>query len=174
MEPVQLLTWKAANRPQQELLWQGAADDQFTFVAETLRYLLLWHATPEEVSAVDYGHKLQHVIGTHTSKSVLLPVYHLQNAKLGVDFYLRGNFYDWKITVLSKYALTVDLASLAEVADTPKLRRALSSVYFEGFPEDLVRGPYSANHREFSISVATDYHAFTALFLILRAAERAR
>lgn len=109
-----------------------------------------WHAWDQIVFVRDRLHPVfvpEHadrtadpvrVIGTHTSKSVTLPVFSIYG--LGLELTLRYNFYDWKVSVEA-----VDY--MAKVPDNwPKglfdRSKAHNAVYFEGFKDEWVFGSY--------------------------------
>lgn len=108
------------------------------------------------------------VIGTHRSKSVELPVYHIANGRLSV--FLRGNLYDWKMTVIASSPVLPPPGneSMFRGFDEEPFQYSLNSVYFEGFPAHLVLPPYSSSNRsEFSAAAKNDY-ALWAICKLLR------
>lgn len=113
------------------------------------------------------------VIGEHYSKSVRLPVYSLERPDRGLRFTLRDNYYDWKLSVESEVAIDDPLFPYL-FHTTPPIERAytgdsLSSVYFEGFPEDRVFGYHATNPRRWSAELASDQRLWTVMFLCLKA-----
>jgi len=119
----------------------------------------------------DRERKTLTVISTHRSKSVVLPVYNFERPDLGLRFVARENFYNWKLSVISERPIDCDFAGLFKT--TPPIQPEytgdpLSSVYFEGFPEDLVFGYYETNKCRFSAEIGGDQAMWTVLFLIMR------
>jgi hypothetical protein len=164
---ISLRDWMEANLPRDEMLWRGSAVDQMVFVRETLNQLV-WTGVPW----ADRGEPM--VISTHRSKSIDLPVYELSRPDVGIRLVMRDNFYNWKLSVLSERPLDVDLSGLCKT--TPPVDRnytgdALSEVYFEGFPSNLVFGYLDASdRRRFSAELFGREGVWTAVFLIMRSA----
>ena len=157
MEPILLNDWIHANPPSEKLAWSRTARDQFNFVRDTLR----------SVASIDAP---GFAIGEHHSKSILLPVYLLHHEK--ARFYLRGNFYNWKMSVVSESPIEVDLTGLCHT--TPPVEPdytgdPLNPVYFEGFPPELIFGYYEQNKTTWSAEFHGDFELATAMFLVMRA-----
>lgn len=157
MEPVLLNDWIRANPPPERMYWSVPAREQLEFVRDELR------------SVAGIGAPVV-VIAEHRSKSILLPVYFLQHEK--VRFYLRNNFFNWKLSVVSETPIEVDLTGLCHT--TPPVEpdytgNPLSPVYFEGFPRELVFGYYEQNKARWSAEFHGDFELATAMFLIMRA-----
>jgi len=112
------------------------------------------------------------VISEHTSKSVRLPVYNFDRSDIGLRVIARNNFYDWKISVISDSPINADFSGLFHTTyplDPKYTGNPLTSVYFEGFPEELIFGYYEGNHSKFSAEIGSDEDLYTTLFLIMRA-----
>ena len=95
--------------------------------------------------------QIARVISTHCSKSINLPVVEITRADLGIRFIMRNNFYDWKLTVISENPIEGDFAGIFMTEPPPEPEytgNGLSPVYFQGFPESLVRGYWSQNKCE--------------------------
>src|SRR6185369_7381601 len=83
-------------------------------------------------------------------KSVKLPVYQLSRPDLGLRLILRGNFHDWKLSVISNKPIAADFTGLFRTTPPthPKYHgNELASCYFEGFPEELVFGYYEPSDK---------------------------
>jgi hypothetical protein len=88
------------------------------------------------------GSKTVLVDGMHRSKSVLLPVYHL-NMWPGIGIWARDNFYNWKVSVDSRFDIHVN----EDIFDT-------ETEWTEGYCEGMVGhifGPWSRDRRRFTI-----------------------
>jgi hypothetical protein len=144
-----LQEWALSNIPADNLIYKKGYWEQIMFVRDRISYLL-----PK--STIE-------VISTHTSKSVLLPVYKiLWN---GFTFIMRDNFHDWKISIESPYSLKgkIDFLNLFDK------NKDINAVYCEGFPRELVFPPFSKNDENFTIELYDDYGVYTLFWIISQA-----
>ena len=152
---IKLQEWAKANQPVETLIYKEGYWDQINFVLDVLADILARDFD-------DYIAILNNirVISTHTSKSVLLPVFRVE-LKDGTAFTMRNNFYDWKISVSSpRRIVEIDPMGLFD-----PLKR-INDVYCQGFPEQLVYGPYADNQLQFTIELpGGNYHAFTFFWI---------
>jgi len=88
----QLQEWYNNNKPDEKYVYASAATNQFIWVRDTFVRLLINNLL-KEYPEYEENQKLLTVDGTHTSKSVLLPVYRFDFN--GVTIKIRGNFHDW-------------------------------------------------------------------------------
>lgn len=133
-----LTQWVASHPVRETMFWKEPAEYQFTLFAE-IGSLVGVQPT---------------VISTHRSKSIELPVVRYDRPDLGAFFVIRGNFYDYKLSVRSERPIDdAGFADLFATAPTCGYEGELSSCYFEGFPEELVFGHQSANPREWSAEI---------------------
>ncbi len=104
------------------------------------------------------------VVGTHSSKSILLPVYRVNVPNVGV-FTMRDNFHDWCISCDLQLPLPLD--TYGELYRINEVRG-----YFEGFERGgaEVYGPLSENQRQFSIVLPS---GFPDLYLFMHWTKRA-
>ena len=77
---IKLQDWFMGNMPSEELIFETAAKNQIMWVRDSLAPIL-------------GGQDNCTVVSTHTSKSVLLPVYHFVHND--IEYSIRGNFHDW-------------------------------------------------------------------------------
>ncbi len=149
-----LLAWVRENSSDEKYKFAEAKSDQIVF----LRDKCFMDIFRGHIKAIE-------VISTHTSKSVVLPVYHIM-LNDGTEFILRDNFYDWKVTVRSdkEFDLPLDLFSgSSQNADSNKI----SSSYCEGFDDSWILPIYTKENRSgFTVEVSTDYFLFAMLFYI--------
>ena len=64
----------------------------------------------------------------------------------GIQFYLRYNFHNWKVSVLSERPIEVDFEDCFKDEDC-------NSCYFEGFDSKWVHGSYYDNPKKFSVEL---------------------
>ncbi len=157
-EPLQ--HWINANTPKEEMFWEAPARAQMLFVRDRLAPLVLSGMSYEE------GKDVAQVIGTHTSKSITLPVYELERPDKKLRVILRDNFYDWKLSVIAHVPVKESFRGLFDESGGSYL----SPVYFEGFDEALIFPAYAkSNGQQFSASIGTEHALWATAFLIVRA-----
>jgi hypothetical protein len=168
MESPTIQEWMQDHPVGLEMLWKGAAGNQLRFTRDTITGLVgVGLETMEERELVG------RVISQHRSKSIELPVYEWSRPDLGLRLIARENFYNWKLSVISNYPIEADFSGLFHT--TPPVEpdytgNPLASVYFEGFPEDLVFGYYAESDKKtWSAEIGSDEAFWTTIFLILRA-----
>lgn len=149
-----LQDWAEAHKPSETMFYKAGYWDQIDFVRDDVPNALA--RSFEEYRAIKSGTV---VIGEHTSKSVRLPVFRVTLAD-GTAFTMRCNFHDWKVSVESPRDVNADFMGLFD----PNLR--ISDVYCEGFPEELVYGPYAESKRRFTVELSgRNYSVFTLLWI---------
>jgi len=166
--PLDLQTWALENEPENKSedgrrpwhFWEGSG---ILFIRDDIvRYLL---GTVKEI--VEDGLEVM-VISEHTSKSVKLPV--MQFVWRDIEFTLRNNYHDWKISVRSPEPLEIDWHGLLPTSDY-----LMQACYFEGFPKDLVFSLYHENDylltSQFSTMLADNFKVWTFFWLIKNCVE---
>jgi hypothetical protein len=162
-EPVPLYTWWTENTIDDEMLWKQAASNQMHFV-EDLNGLMQNKLKKSERKQVQ-------VISEHMSKSILLPVYLLERGDLQII--LRYNFYNWKMSVICNRKIDANFDGLFHT--TPPIEpdytgNELASVYFEGFPKDLIFDYYEETDKKvWSAQCHNEQILWTTVYLILKA-----
>lgn len=88
------------------------------------------------------------IVGYHMSKSIELPVLEITYGDTKIT--IRGNFYDYVISVISKKAIN-------NLNDDSIFSQAKSARFFQGFPkESKVTYSYKSNHKTFSVKLDYD------------------
>lgn len=160
--PVDVSAWQRVNQPRDTLIWKESMNDQIRFVRDILC---------DRVIYADMGwdeHEEPMVVSFHNSKSVKLPVFKItrtfhdkdSDKDLSIEFILRCNIYDWKISVKSDKPLDCDFMELFDPT------KVIDPWYCEGFPKGKVYGSYEQNHSEFTIELLNTYNVYTFFFLI--------
>jgi hypothetical protein len=153
-EQNQLQEWANIHRPAEDLIYKDGYWDQITFVRDEIPGIL--SRNYEELRAIQLNTK---VVSTHRSKSVCLPVFRIELPD-GTAFTMRYNFRDWKVSVESPREVCADFMGLFN----PRAR--VNAVYCEGFPTELVYGPYAQNGRRFTIELpGGKQHIFTFFWI---------
>jgi len=154
-----LQEWFNENEVSDEMLWKKSYINQFMFVRDEIGGLV-----NRELGKV-------FVINTRTSKSIKLPVYFME--KNGLQLILKENFYNWKMSVISGKPIVADFDGLFHTTypvDIDYTGNPLSSVYFEGFPEEFIFGYYQKSEKmRWSAEIGSGYLLYTSIFLILKA-----
>ncbi len=159
-----LQEWATANEPSDAMYYKGGYWNQILFVRDVL--------VPLVGSGLHETDAIATVISNHMSKSVQLPVYALSRPDLGLIIYLRNNFYDWKMSVVSDTPIRADFTGLFKTTgpvEPAYTGNELASVYFEGFPSSLVFGYYEeSDRRRWSAAIGGDHTLWTSVFLLMR------
>jgi hypothetical protein len=150
-----------------EMIWKEASGRQIMFARDSLAALVGCGL------GYDATKRLVTVISEHTSKSVRLPVYQFTREDIGLRLVARNNFYNWKLSVISERRVEADFAGLFHTTppiDPSYTGDPLASVYFEGFPRELIFGYYEASDkRKWSAEICGGECAmWTTLYLIMR------
>jgi len=158
----QLQEWINEHLPNDQLIYSQAASDQMIWVRDRLASLF-------KIKGHDHrrGEELIIVPCSHTSKSALLPVYCGEFSR-PIPVYgktsvvMRGNFYDWKVTVRSGFELV--LPTNQELF----YNNEICPVHCEGFETEWVYPPYhpGTNSQNFTVEVGTQEQLWTLIWLI--------
>ncbi|MFF2532351.1 hypothetical protein ACFVS2_25915 [Brevibacillus sp. NPDC058079] len=146
MNDMDLQKWAVENEPSEEMIYYGGYWNQILFIRDRLTYLF-------------FG-SIVNVIGTHVSKSVQLPVVQFDVASLGISFVIRGNFYDWKVSVESERPIECEFYDLFNKDAT------WSHHYCEGFPLDRIYNSILVDNRRFTIELSDEFAMHTFFWLI--------
>lgn len=152
--PVDLLTWMRVYEPKNKMLWKGAFWKQTMFIRDNL--CTLFYKTFEE-----YEDNPVQVISMHISKSIVLPVYHIDLKKYNTQITIRNNFYDFKVSVKSKYAIK-------GIRDIIHETTPIEPVYCEGFNKEYIYGMYKNNQKEFTVELSNDFYTAYIFFYELK------
>ena len=150
-----------------ELIYKGASGEQIMWVRDELSGLA-FAGLPYERGRVRCW-----VISEHYSKSVRLPVYSIEREDIGLQLVLRGNFYNWKLSCMSRQPIRCDFDGLFYT--TPPVEPdytgdCLHPVYFEGFPPEHIFGYYApSDGRQWSAEIGGKHALWTTVFLIMKA-----
>lgn len=156
--------WCSNNKPEENLIYKNGLSEQCVFVRDTLMRDLFLHIASDYRSDKTFDERseildnfIPSVIGTHRSKSVLLPVMEMDLSKIGLKIVLRYNFYDWCISVESENEVDCDFMGLI----------TNQKGYFEGFPTDRIHEIYSeTNKKKFSVVLYNKYQVYTFVYLL--------
>ena len=151
--PMDLDEWARLHQPDKNLIYGESMYEQVRFVRN-----VLWEMLAEDYK--EWNTNQPTVISTHRSKSVLLPVYLIQMPKYKLELVMRGNFYDWKLSVKSLEALEFDSLGLFD------LKEEIPYYYCEGFPMDKIYGSYAQNHAQFTVGLRSDHDLYALACLI--------
>lgn len=103
------------------------------------------------------------VVSTHRSKSITLPVCRLTVPNVGL-FYLRNNFYNWKVSCELEVPLPID--TWGDLFD-PTDARSISDVFCEGFDPAWVHGPFGQNQQAFTVELSrSNEHLFAFMWAL--------
>lgn len=122
-ERQQFQDWFNTHPIHDDMSFKGAAVDQFCWMRDTFSYMLFNALIPEGNGKVPFDERnaMCTVDGTHTSKSVELPVYRWDID--GVTIWVRGNFHDYCVQCS---------AAVPEDAWPGYLKPSIGGGYYEG------------------------------------------
>jgi hypothetical protein len=156
-----LQDWFNDNRPADELLWKNGLAEQVIFVRDVIHPLFVPRYEDREEHPV-------HVISTHRSKSVVLPVFELctldwinETTRYGnrLRLVLRDNFYNWTVSVQATYVND-------RFRDLFDREVRVNHVYAEGFVEADVFPPYAEDRSNFTLQLHSKYELYTFCWLL--------
>lgn len=154
MDSIGLGQWVRENQPEEKMIWKSAFHDQMNFLLNVLPEAIA--SSLQEKEAIEMS---MHVISTHMSKSIILPVVQI-NLRDGTIILLRNNFQDWKVSINSPKDLYFN------PMDTFDPEKKVDSVYCEGFPWEMVFESYSQDKRRFTFEISDNYALFTCFWII--------
>jgi hypothetical protein len=145
--------WRDINKPKVSMVYYEAFYEHLSFIEE-LKYLLSERRRPV----------IANVVSTHRSKSITLPVIMFEVGK--VKIYMRYNFHNWSVSVDSHYIL--DIREISSYAASIKTE----AVYCEGFKDEWIFEKYDSNHKQFTLSLTSNYQMYTFMYLLDLAIRR--
>jgi hypothetical protein len=165
MEEIKLQEWVKQQTVDDKMSWKEASEEQMRFLFD-LQDLVLIDIPREE--------RLNHilVISTHCSKSISLPVVKIERPDHSLTFILRNNFYNWKLSVISKEPVVANFDGLfftVPPIEPEYTGDPLHRCYFEGFPQEYIFGYYEkSDKKKWSCELHDDSYLQITLFLIMR------
>lgn len=157
--PTELQPWFMANRAEDKMLWKGGAERSIMLMRDTL--VQPFYKTYDVTKA-----NPPVVVGTHHSKSIVLPVTQFKLGGLAIT--MRDNFYDWGFAVQSDRPLF-----FSATTDSIFSRAEVNSCR-EGFPDELILPAYSKSDlKSFGASCGNEYQAWTFIWLVRMAYDAA-
>lgn len=153
---MELQEWANSHEPNENLIYKNGYWEQIIFVRDTISPLFV-------NSYKEYEQSKKEVVSTHTSKSVLLPVYKI-TFPIGLTLIMRYNFYDWKVSVDSPKEIDVDFHNLFNPNEK------IQSCYFEGATDEIIYDSYSNNKKKFTVELNSGfYNIYTFMWLCSKA-----
>jgi hypothetical protein len=141
-----LQQWAIEHEPENNLKFKDGYWEQIMFVRD-------------RVSRLFGGKDNVFVVSTHTSKSVVLPVYRIFGDGITIQF--RYNFHNVILSIVSEKPIAEN--SLMEIMDQAKEVR---EVYAEGFERDWVFGSFHENSRQWTGEIPDLLHLYVLLYRI--------
>lgn len=143
MTPLQ--EWANANQPGTDMVFHKGYWNQIAFVRDKVASLLS--------STYDEFTKLVNVDGNHTSKSIKLPVYFINLREHGIRIWMRNNFHDWNVSIMSDRPLTCNFLNV--FSD----KSGYGYCFCQGM-EDKKFGQYNDNNCQFTVCIADNYDMY--------------
>lgn len=125
--------------------WQAGAKKQIMFIRDDFHAMVnhSFHSRKELFPI--------RVASKHTTKSIVFPVYYIPVPHRG-EIMMRGNFYNWQISVNAVRPVKDLFFGDKKLFDFSG-GTYLNKVYFEGFEEQWVNGPYNDDAKSFSLTL---------------------
>lgn len=158
--PVDLTTWSRVFEPKNGMSFKKGYFSQIVFVRDEVQGLL-------RDTYKEYADNPVMVISTHTSKSIGLPVYYIYLEKYDTQIIMRYNFYDWKVSINSKY-------EISEIEDfIIETKKPISKLYCEGFNENQIFGRYKDNNKKFTVELPDNFYlVYTFFYFVKRSLKK--
>ncbi|MFW6016830.1 MAG: hypothetical protein ACOCRK_10365 [bacterium] len=154
--------WSNAHKPKDSMIYKDYFYDQICFIKDKISYLFHEIINPDSlIFDIDKVTERFVVISTHISKSIELPVVLLDlEDLLGLQFIIRNNFHDWKVSVLSDMEINLNFGDLF-LTDFN-----INPIYCEGFHDCIVFNSYKENNKMFTLELDNNYKLYTFLFMV--------
>ena len=171
---MKLLEWcrDGSNQPDASLLYKEAMWSSVIFMRDTLTYKMLNGIPIESFEVPQLETKrvrMTTVVGEHRSKSIKLPVVSIMREDLGLEIIMRDNFHDFNVTVRSRVPVASSvMEGFEKEFSEPEVERYNSFTqgsywgycFFQGFPVDAMRGPWSLDATNFSLCLNNSYETY--------------
>lgn len=156
-----MTAWIRVNEPDEDLIYKNGLGDQVCFIRDDIQFGLFYNLENPDINGIYDSDRCEQswptVIGTHHSKSVLLPVMEITLKTVGVKMIFRYNFYDRCVSIESEQNINCNFKGL--ITDEVG--------YFEGFPKNRIYKRYSdRNKKKFSFCIANKYKLYNLLYLL--------
>ena len=155
-----LANWMRKWDLNEKLIYKKAAENQAIFVRDDL--------------ALNMLKSRAFIVSTHMSKSCLLPVYYIKMMN-GVKVIMRGNFYDWKLSIKLPYKyngtnLIPEDCISNHVTEGGKYSK-IPDCYLEGFKEEWAWDAYNPSDvpTKFTIECPDMYRVYVVLHTLKNA-----
>lgn len=167
--PIDVTTWIRLYHAEEKYLYAKAQEDQVCFIRDKICPLFydMKYSNKVMQDPVAYNRYFTYidnfckVIGTHMSKSVVLPVYNFKSEKLGIEVTIRGNFYDYKVSIQSNNPINFDFMNLVDT------KEQINPIYCEGMEAlNKVFDCYNNNHKAFTFEITDEYNLYTLMFML--------
>lgn len=139
---------KFSETADKDQYYYNAGLSQMMFVRDTLPSAFGMKCAVPHLAKIEAANI--EVIQTHTTKSIELPVYSFYPIK-AIHVVMRGNFYDWSISIDSKIhckSIRTDGLFNRETNPHPHM--------MAGIPEKYIFGPMSKSDKKFSVYLPHD------------------
>ena len=148
-----LLAWCRVddNWPRKEMFYKDAVEDQVLFVRDQLPKA--YAADQAEYTRATSGEGTK-VVGLHTSKSCVIPVYGIDIPSLGVRAVLSYNFHNWVVSVT--LPRPVDLSIVGDLSTA----KPVASCYASGFKDEWCFGVPTPTATKFTLFLGNKYEVY--------------
>lgn len=152
---VDVTTWVRLHDVKDEMVYKNAYSKQICFIRDTIGNMV-------GDRRLDYGRRVN-VVGTHMSKSILLPVYQIKTL-CGSKITINYNFYNYVISI-EAYS-DVDLTFSTRFILPINVMDNVNPSYCYGFKPEDIHGAYANNNKKFTFTLDNEYDVYTFFYLL--------
>lgn len=156
---MKLQEWAVANAPSKDMVYYDGYWDQIMLIRDRITHMIFGSRYEGEPNI--------EVVSTHVSKSINLPVYSIKIPNLQIELILRGNFHDWKVSVLSEHPVDCDFHDLFDGS------KQWNYHYCEGFDHNWIYEPFNQNNKQFTVEVLDAFNLYTFIWKLVNHIKKA-
>ena len=158
-EYTKLRVWCINHKPKDSMIWKGAWWDAYSLLDYNIlpMFSKSWNENHDLDSYYKEINAMIDIVGEHWSKSIIHPV--MRIIYRGVTIVFRYNFYDYNVTVISPFSLSLPVSTL--------FQSEKATFFHEGFPDKYVIDErYETNQSKFMAFIRNHYDFYTFMFLL--------
>lgn len=171
LKGVSISKWMQNNQPDDGLIYKNGVAEQAMFGRDILAPMFIGREYYESedgkyIRDSEREEPKALVVGTHRSKSVLLPVIGLNAFSGNLQLIWRNNFHVQPLSIISSLPLDIDISGITYLGED------VNEIYCNGFPSGTVKPKYITGTFGFTIDCSSTYEVFTIALIARRYFER--
>lgn len=167
MGDLKIREWANANEPSDDMIYKKSFFNWISFIECSIIPMIIeeYIGTLDYDDAVSVMNNHHDIIGTHTSKSIKLPVIEVKYR--GATIVFRYNFYDTEVTVISYK--DIDLSEFDDMYES----KQGTTFYHQGIPDKYkIDTTYDIDKHKFTLRVCGYYNFYTIMALVRNSLKR--